>query len=58
MKKLKLRLEDVCVTGFQVVAPETVDAGTVMGADARTRLQTKCGESCLATCPDGGCLLY
>jgi hypothetical protein len=56
MKKLTLRLEDVRVIGFEVVAPEAIGVGTVIGADALTR-RTQCGESCLATCPDGGCLV-
>jgi hypothetical protein len=51
MKKLKLRLDDVRVTGFEIVAPDVEGAGTVMGADALTR-RTQCGESCLATCPE------
>jgi hypothetical protein len=59
MKKLSLRLDDISVTGFEVVAPETRGEGTVVGAAFLTRQtycdQETCGYTCAPTCDPGFC---
>ena len=51
MKKLKLMPEEIQVTGFEVVAPETDGAGTVNAAELLT-IRTRCDgyDSCPDTC--------
>lgn len=52
MKKLSLKLDDIDVTGFEVVASPAGEEGTVQGAELITR-QTYCvgDETCYQTCP-------
>ena len=60
MKKLKLKLDDIHVTGFEVAPPEADGAGTVKGAEALTRYtycdwHETCWQTCALTCDPGLC---
>jgi hypothetical protein len=55
MKKLQLKLDDIRVTGFEVVARKADGTGTVIGADAITYMtrcsnDITCEESCNTNC--------
>jgi hypothetical protein len=50
MKKLTLSLDDIQVSGFEVVAPERDRKGTVQGAEAISRITYCDPESCILTC--------
>jgi hypothetical protein len=50
MKKLSLILDEIHVSGFEVGAAESLDRGTVQGAEAITRYTFCNDETCWATC--------
>ena len=53
MRKLSLKLEDIRVTGFEVLPPERKVVGTVHGAESLTRY-TRCDwETCWESCKLG-----
>ena len=51
MNKLRLRLDDLLVDGFEVLPAEAGPAGTVKGAEAITAF-TQCQQD---TCWNGSC---
>ena len=53
MKKLKLDLDELKVSGFTTVAPEVQSEGTVLGHAATLRCTNLCTEigSCGQVCP-------
>jgi len=52
MNKLKLRLDDIRVNGFEVLPAEEAAAGTVRGAEALITNYTQCQQD---TCWNGSC---
>lgn len=59
MKKLSLRLDNIDVIGFEVVAPGRRGEGTVQGAEFLTRRtyceQDTCWQTCAVTCDPSMC---
>jgi hypothetical protein len=56
MIKLKLKIEDIDVTGFELLPPATGNAGTVQGAEALTRYTYCYQDTCFQTCDQATCL--
>ena len=52
MNKLKLRLDDIRVNGFEVLPPDEAGAGTVRGAELAITNFTQCQQD---TCWNGSC---
>ncbi|HEV7586636.1 MAG TPA: hypothetical protein VGO40_00805 [Longimicrobium sp.] len=52
MNKLKLRLDDIRVNGFEVLPLAEYGLGTVKGAEALITAVTRCQQD---TCWDGSC---
>ena len=51
MKKLRLRLDDLTVEGFQTTAVQH-DRGSVQGAQGTFPFLQTCGATCYGTCPN------
>jgi hypothetical protein len=51
MKKLRLRLDDLAVEGFETTRVQ-VDRGTVQGAQGTFPFLQTCGATCYGTCPN------
>jgi hypothetical protein len=52
MNKLKLRLDDIRVNGFEVLSPEVAGLGTVQGAEMPITNYTQCQQE---TCWNASC---
>ena len=52
MNKLKLKIEDIRVNGFEVLPPEESGSGTVKGAEIVVTINTGCEQY---TCWNGSC---
>jgi hypothetical protein len=51
MKKLRLRLDDLAVEGFETTKVHR-DRGTVQGAQGTFPFLQTCGATCYGTCPN------
>jgi hypothetical protein len=56
MKKLSLRVDDIHVAAFEVVARQGDRMGTVQGAEAISRYTYCDQETCFATCDQATCI--
>jgi hypothetical protein len=56
MNKLKLRVEDIAVAGFETLRQKPAGRGTVQGAELISRYTACNQETCWVTCDAATCL--